>query len=358
MQSRLGLVKKIARKNRCTHVFVTDSIDAEYISGFRSSNVSLLIGSRTCHLCTDFRYRESALRFCRANPQWRFFEITESSFSFLKSLLLRGDRLGIESNSVTLDQRDKIAKNCRGVKLVRLHDEVTAVSMVKSDGEIAAIKKAARICDRAFAGILPYLRPGRTELEVASALEGLCTQFGSEKPSFDTIVLCGRHSALPHGRPSTARIQKSDWVLMDFGCMVDGFCSDISRTVVMGRASDGQRRVYAIVREAQQRARRAAVEGARCCDVDAVARTLIDEKGYGGEFGHATGHGLGLRIHEKPRIGKSDTTPLAKGMVFTIEPGIYLPRRGGVRIEDTMALDGDGAVPLTHSPRHLIEIGL
>jgi Xaa-Pro aminopeptidase len=197
-----------------------------------------------------------------------------------------------------------------------------------------------------------------TELDIMRILENLCAEYGSEKPAFDTIVLFGKRSALPHGRPGKRRLRAGDFVLVDFGCTVNGFCSDMTRTFVYGRASNEQREIYGIVFQAQSRARKAARAGLTGKELDAVARDLITKNGYSDFFGHGTGHGIGLRVHESPRVNKKNDAALPENCVVTIEPGIYIPNMGGVRIEDMAVLQKHGAAALTHSPRKLVELPL
>jgi Xaa-Pro aminopeptidase len=216
------------------------------------------------------------------------------------------------------------------------------------------MRQAARIGDRAFDDLRRRIRTGMTEKETAMLLEDRCRKHGSEKPSFDTIVLFGRRAALPHGRPSDVGLKSGDWVLCDFGCTVNGFCSDMTRTFVMGKAAARQKKIYDIVLRAQENGKAAVTAGAKACDVDKACRRVISNAGYGKLFGHATGHGVGLRIHEKPRIGKNDNTILRKGTVITVEPGIYSPEFGGVRIEDMVVVRDNGCEVITNAPR-LIE---
>jgi Xaa-Pro aminopeptidase len=186
-------------------------------------------------------------------------------------------------------------------------------------------------------------------------LEDLCKKYGSEKPSFDTIVLFGPNSALPHGRPSDRKLKKGDWILFDFGCTVRGFCSDMTRTIVFGKAGDRQKQIYSIVLAAQGKAKQKIRPGIQACEIDMYARTVIDKAGYGDTFGHATGHGVGLQIHESPRLFKNNTTTLVPDMVVTVEPGIYISGFGGVRIEDMVVVTKKGYRSLTRTPRTLLE---
>lgn len=218
------------------------------------------------------------------------------------------------------------------------------------------MRRAARIGDAAFARIVTELRPGISEHETALLLEEHCRALGSEGPSFDTIVLFGARSALPHGRPGSARLKRGDFVLLDFGCMLGGLCSDMTRTVVFGKASETQTRVYKTVLSAQTVGRKAVRAGVGVAEVDKAARDVIIAAGYGDFFGHATGHGVGRRIHEAPRVAQKSKAVLTPGAVVTVEPGIYLPDVGGVRIEDMVVVTGSGANVLTRAPRQLMEI--
>ncbi|MBD3393752.1 MAG: M24 family metallopeptidase [Chitinivibrionales bacterium] len=357
MNSRVAELRRLAGRARCTAVLVSSPVDVEYVSGFRATNAYLLISSRRGILFTDFRYRSAAQRFCSRRREWRFVEVGESSFEAIARAVKPGDRVGIQSGSLTVDQYDRLRRKCRHAKLVKLGNAISSVNAVKLPGEIAAMHRAARIGDRALAAFARDVRPGMSEIAAARMLDDLCAEGGSEGPSFETIVLFGPRTALPHGRPSQRKLHKGDWVLCDFGCTVDGLYSDMTRTMVAGMPSEKQKRIYDIVYRAQRAARRAVKAGIRSCDVDARARGVIADAGYGDAFGHATGHGVGRRIHERPRLGRNDKTILTENMVVTVEPGIYVPGEGGVRIEDMVAVTPRGGRCLTHAPRELIELG-
>ncbi len=355
---RLLRLKQLLEEKKCTHILITDMIDCEYACGFHSSNVFLLISRSDNKLFTDFRYKEAARAFCRKNRQWRFIETDENGFSFLLSSCKKGSVIGIQSNCLSIDRFDEIKRRLHGIRFVKLRDAVTDLFISKSALEITSIKKAAAIGDRAYKRTLLKVKEGMTERHVALILEDECRRAGSEKPSFDTIVLFGRRTALPHGSPSDAILQKGDFVLFDFGCSSDGFISDMTRTVVAGKATAKQKEIYRIVADAQERARQVVTVGAAAATVDRCARQIIEEAGYGAHFGHAIGHGIGRRVHEKPRVARGNNGPLLLGSVITIEPGIYIPRFGGVRIEDMVVVRKDGGETVTSSPRQLIELTL
>jgi len=354
--ARIIELRTILKEYRLTHILITDAVTAEYISGFRASQCILLVTSRRTTLFTDFRYKEEASRFCRRNRLWRFVMIEGSGYAFLRAVFKRGDRVGIQSDALTVDQYDFIKNQIKTIRLIKLKDRVAGVPVVKLPHEIEAMRTAASIGDRAFRIVCGKIRVGMTEKAVATLLEDICRSFGSERPPFDTIVLFGGRSALPHGTPSERKLKQGDLILFDFGCTVRGFCSDMTRTVVMGKATGRQNRVYTIVHNALRQAKRAVHPGACAADIDNGARSVIEKEGYGHAFGHATGHGLGLRVHEAPRIKKGSTTVLSAGMVFTIEPGIYLKGFGGVRIEDMVVVTDSGPRCLTKTPRRLLEL--
>ncbi|HUI93253.1 MAG TPA: Xaa-Pro peptidase family protein [Chitinivibrionales bacterium] len=354
---RLSRIKDFLDKGSFASVFISDTVDVEYLTGFRSSNAYCIVTRRHNLLCSDFRYREAAVAFCRKRREWKFLEIKENDFSSLAGAFGAQGPAGFQSHVMTVDQFRLLRARCPGVQFLHLPREFQDIFTPKMPGEILCMRKAAAIGDKAFAAVLRSARPGITEIELAAVCEDACRRLGSERPSFDTIVLFGRRAALPHGRPSNVRLRRGDWVLCDFGCTVSGFASDMTRTFVMGKASALQKKLYAVVLRAQEIGRHAVAAAVRASDIDKCVRLEIARAGYAPLFGHATGHGLGLRVHEKPRIGGNDKTILQSGTVITIEPGIYHRRFGGVRIEDMVVVRDHGGEVLTKSPRHLIEAG-
>jgi|WetSurMetagenome_2_1015567.scaffolds.fasta_scaffold01102_12 Xaa-Pro aminopeptidase len=355
--SRLAAVRGFLSRGPYSSIIISDPVDVEYLTGFRSSNVYCVVSRRKNLLCSDFRYRSAALAFCRRNDEWIFLEIKENDFSFLRSALKKKSVTAFQADVFTVSAFSRLRRACPGVGFAKLPPEFADVFVPKTSHEISRMKKAAAIGDRVFNEMFRAARPGITERELAGFCEERCGKYGSQRPSFETIVLFGRRAALPHGIPSDARLKRGDWVLCDFGCTVDGFASDMTRTFVMGRASDVQKRIYGTVLEAQETARRAVTAGALASDIDGLARGVISAAGLGPLFGHATGHGVGLRVHEKPRISASDKSILQPGTVITVEPGVYHPAWGGVRIEDMVAVRHGGGETLTSSPRELMEAG-
>ncbi|HVB27352.1 MAG TPA: M24 family metallopeptidase, partial [Mycobacteriales bacterium] len=257
-------------------------------------------------------------------------------------------------DEVTVAGYDKLAAACGETSLVRLGPLVERLRSVKDDGELALLREACAIGDRALARLLPRITPGRSERWVAAQLDALLVAEGADGPGFESIVAAGPNSAVPHHRPTERVLATGDLLKMDFGGRYQGYHADMTRTFVLGPPADWQREIYDLVAAAQQVGREALAPGAAARDVDAAARSVIVDAGYGGCFPHGLGHGVGLEIHEAPYLGERATATLAAQVPVTVEPGIYLPGRGGVRIEDTLVVRPDGAELLTTTPKDLV----
>ncbi|MBN1982918.1 MAG: aminopeptidase P family protein [Chitinivibrionales bacterium] len=354
---RLLSIKKYLRTHKLTHLVISDPASVQYLSGFHSSHAFLLISSNRSIVCTDFRYLQGCQELFRNSREWRVSVIKGTGFSFLSEYVHAGDRLGIQSNNITLEQFDQIKKEVKKCTFDFLGKEFSAeISSVKTDEEIASMAKAAAIGDKAFKSFIESVAVGMTELEARAVLEKKCEEFGSEKESFDTILLFGAAAAQPHGRPSRRKLRKNDLILCDFGCTFNGFCSDMTRTFFIGKAPEYQKELYAIVAEALKKAKQAIRAGILAGSVDEVARSIIEKAGYGQNFGHSTGHGVGLKVHESPRVGSQSTELLQENMVVTVEPGIYLPENTGIRIEDMVVVTKQGCRVLTKTGRDIIEL--
>ncbi len=334
----------------------SEPVNRNYLSHFTGSSGLLLVLGQASLLVTDSRYWTQAGRELQGA---RLVRQRRGLWAEAAGLARRAKvrRLGVEAGHLTLALAKALAKELPGVELVPLEGSVEALRCLKDAGEKALMRQACRITDQAFSRALEMLRPGVSELQVAAELEHTMRLAGAEGPSFDTIVASGPRGALPHGRASDRRIRASDLVVMDFGCKVGQYCSDFTRTVCVGRASALQRKVHAIVAKAQAAGCAAIRPGRPCGQVDAVARGIIAKAGYGGQFGHGLGHGVGLEVHEEPRLTPGNPALLRPGMAATVEPGIYLPGRFGVRIEDLVLVTPGGCRNLFTSPRGLIETG-
>lgn len=331
-------------------LYITNPENRFYLSGFTGTAGSLLLCRDNNYLFTDFRYTGQAVQEC---PGYLIIEASGENAKFLLEYLAenRVTCLGLEGDNLTYNQFQTLREQLGGVALKSVSGLVEELRARKDKGEIALIEEAVRLADEAFKDVLPQLRPGVPEREVALMLEFSMRRRGAEGAAFKTIVASGPRSALPHGVASAKIMAPGDFVTLDFGAVYNGYHSDITRTVVLGRPAQKQREIYEIVLEAQMSAIESLRAGIKALDVDSAARGIIARAGYGEQFGHSTGHGVGLCIHEKPRLSARDQVLLEEGMVVTVEPGIYLPGWGGVRIEDTVLVQNGGCRVLTRSPK-------
>jgi Xaa-Pro aminopeptidase len=330
----------------------TDGVTRFYLTGFKSSNGFLFVTKQTADFFTDFRYIEAAEKECVG------CSVSVGSYKEEVSGIIekQGIRtIAFEDELVTVAALAGLKKTFPSCEFVSIGTVISDMMSLKTPEEMGRVRKAQEITDRAFAALLPLLRPDMKETDVAAELEYQMKKFGASDKSFDTIAVSGTNSARPHGVPRPIQLEKG-FLTMDFGCMFEGYCSDMTRTVVIGKADAEMKKVYQTVLDAQLAAIAAVKEGITGEELDRVARDIIYGAGYEGCFGHGLGHGVGLLIHEPLRISAFGKTPLAKGHVFTVEPGIYLKGKYGVRIEDMMQMTEHGPVDITNSPKNLIEI--
>ena len=354
-EGRIEKVRGALDSSGVDALLVMNLTNVRYLTGFAGTNGQVLVTRDRTVFLSDPRYEARAGAMVRAVEIHIYAtRLTED----LPELLTGVTRLGLEGATVTLAQRDSLAEALEGIELVTTKDIVEQLRRSKEPDEAALIRDAVRITDDAFAWILDRLGPGRTEREVALDLEVQMRRSGAEAVAFEPIVGSGELSAHIHHTPSDRVMQTGDLVLLDFGCSVEGYCSDLTRTVVLGAGTDEQRDLYATVLRAQSAgigAVRAGAAGAAC---DAAAREVIEAAGHGTHFGHGLGHGVGLDVHEAPRLHRISEDELTEGDVVTVEPGIYIQGAGGVRIEDCVLVTGDGGEVLGKAPKdELIEIG-
>ena len=342
-------------------MLVTRLVNVRYLSGFTGSNAALLIlaDDDTPVLATDGRYRTQA---AQQAPDAEIV-IERACGPFLAGRAAAGGvrRLGFESHVVTVEGFDALAKEACDAELVRAAGTVEALREVKDAGEIALLRLACEAADAALADLVERggLRPGRTESEVGRELESLMLDHGADGVSFETIVATGANSAIPHHRPTDAVLAAGDFVKIDFGALVCGYHSDMTRTFVLAPAAQWQLDLYELVAAAQRAGREAVGPGVALRDVDAASRQVIADAGYAENFTHGLGHGVGLEIHEAPGINASAAGTLLAGSAVTVEPGVYLPDRGGVRIEDTLVVRARTAPDLlTRFPKELAILSL
>ena len=333
-------------------LLVTSAYNRRYISGFTGTSGVVLISGERALFITDFRYVEQAAKQCQG------FEIVQHTGPIIDEVVaqvrnLGIQKLGFEEEYVTFSAYKAYEKAVKA-ELVPVLGLIEKLRLIKNDAEIKILKEAADIADAAFKHIIEFIRPGITELEVANELEFFMRKAGATSSSFDTIVASGLRSALPHGVASDKVIETGDFVTLDYGAYYKGYVSDITRTVSVGQPDEKLKEIYAIVLEAQLRGMVGIKPGMTGKEADALTRDLIVEKGFGDYFGHSTGHGIGLEVHEGPALSVRSDTVLVPGMVVTCEPGIYIPGLGGVRIEDDTLITADHNEAFTHSTKELI----
>ena len=336
-------------------MLVTRLVNVRYLSGFTGSNAALLIrvDDDTPVLATDGRYRTQAAQ--QAPDAETVIERACAPHLTRRAAADGVARLGFESHVVTVEGFDALTKEAGDMELVRAAGAVEALREVKDAGEVALLRLACEAADSALADLVARgsLRPGRTEREVGRELESLMLDHGADGVSFETIVATGANSAIPHHRPTDAVLAAGDFVKIDFGALVCGYHSDMTRTFVLGPAAQWQLDVYALVAAAQKAGRDALAPGVALREVDAASRRVLADAGYEEYFTHGLGHGVGLEIHEAPGIGASAAGTLLAGSAVTVEPGVYLPDRGGVRIEDTLVVCESAPDLLTQFPKEL-----
>lgn len=333
---------------------VSSAVNRRYLTGFTGSAGLVWISGTRQALLTDFRYVEQVKAEC---PDWELIQIENYNESLKK--LIEDDgvkKIAFEKDYVTVKQieewREKLSPQFLGVS-----GWAEELRMIKSEAEIENIKRAAKIADDAFAELLPKIRSGVTELDIALELEFLMRKRGASAMSFDPIVASGPRSALPHARPTDRVFSVGDFVVFDFGCVVNGYCSDMTRTIVIGEPEEQHLLIYDLVLKAQLTSLEAVGPGKTGAEIDAIARDIIGEMGYGEYFGHGLGHSLGLEVHENPRLSKTDQTVLQPGMLVTVEPGVYIPGFGGVRIEDLVLVTEGGHEVLSSTFKELYVVG-
>ena len=356
-ESRIARIQALLAERDLDAALLVHLPHIRWAVGFSGSSGLLLVGRQEAHFLSDRRYET------QAREQVRGARVHTPGYQLLEHMVETGlmasyRRVLLQSEYTSLSQWEELRSRFPQVEWVPVAGFLDRERAVKDEEEREAIRQAVAITDRVFEEVLPLLRPGISERELAAEITYRQLRHGAEAVSFEPIVASGPRSALPHGRASDRVLEEGDVVVLDFGCVFRGYCSDMTRTVCIGRARDPEfAQVYRVVLEAQQRAIEVARGGMVSRDLDAVARRIIEAHGYGSYFGHGLGHGVGLEIHEYPRVSFLADYPLPAGAVVTIEPGVYLPDRFGVRIEDIVWLTPDGAEVFTRSPKELIEVG-
>jgi Xaa-Pro aminopeptidase len=359
---RRDALRRVAGDRGLDAVLVTNLLNVRYLTGFTGSNGVLLVHTSGSDLFgTDGRYTTQA---SAQVPDVELLVDRATVAAIARQAVRRGAaRLGYESHDLTVDGLAALEKVVADAaaggsvpELASVRRAVEAQRAIKDDDEIESLRRACAVADQALAELAAEgaLRPGRTELQVGRELDARMLTLGAEAPSFETIVAAGANSAIPHHRPDATVLRDGDFLKLDFGATVDGYHSDMTRTVVLGHAADWQREIYELVAASQAAGRAALAVGTDVAAVDAASREVIEAAGYGEHFTHGLGHGVGLEIHEAPGIGPLGAGRLTAGMAVTVEPGVYLPGRGGVRIEDTLIVTDDAPELLTLTSKELL----
>ncbi|MFW6278622.1 MAG: M24 family metallopeptidase [Bacillota bacterium] len=356
MRHRIDKIRTKLQDEGLEAFLVSSRSNCFYASGFTGTAGTILFTPDNNYFLTDSRYTEQAkqevagyeiIEVGNQNRRARFRELLESE---------NVNQLGFEAREISYRKYALLNDELSEIELKPVDNLVEDIRIVKEEREIEAIKQAVDIADQAFVHILDFIESGIREKDIALELEYFMKQHGGQKNSFDFIVASGLRSALPHGTASGRKIQKGDFITMDFGTKYEGYCSDMTRTVVVGEPNQKQCEIYDIVLAAHRKVISGIKAGLTCGEADALARDLIKDKNYGQNFGHNLGHGLGIDVHEAPRLAKDSDQKLQKNMIVTNEPGIYIPQWGGVRIEDSLLIKEDGCEVLNNSDKELIRI--
>ena len=353
---RIESLRGLFKANGIDSMLVTNAFNIYYLSGFTGSYAFMLVTKTSAFLFTDFRYVEQAEN--ETSDEIKIVKCASKYNNDELSKLIKAENLcsvGFECEDVSYEQYVNLNRRLDFIKLVSTKGLVFRLRSIKDLNEISNIEKACNLGDQAFDYICSIIRPGIAEKHISMEFDrfflDICT-----KVSFTSIVASGARGSLPHGVASDKVIRKGDMVTLDFGCYFNRYSSDMTRTVVLGKASNEQREIYNLVLKAQTEAINAVCENVLCREIDGIARNIIKENGYGSNFGHGLGHGVCLEVHEMPTLSPSSEDNLKIGMVFSVEPGIYLPGCMGVRIEDLVAITPQGPKILTKSSRELIQL--
>lgn len=352
LQKRLEKLQQKLKQQNIDAVITTHSINRAYITGFYGTAGYAVIMRDHAYLLVDFRYTEQARKQA---PNFQVIEYDNNLYDEMNHIIKTHhvETLGFEDKNITCAQYEIFKQKINVKELIPARDIIDDMRKIKDPEEIRRIQEAARIADMAYEHILTFIRPGQRERELALELEFFMKKHGAQALSFDMIVASGIRSSLPHGQPTDKVIESGELVTMDFGCVFEGYCSDMTRTIGIGYLNEKQKEIYRIVLEAQQAALNFISAGKTGKQVDQISRDIISNYGYGKNFGHSLGHGVGCEIHEAPRLSSNGEESLQPGMVVTVEPGIYIENFGGVRIEDMVLITEDGIHNFTSSSKEL-----
>lgn len=349
-------VQEILQKLSIDAVLISNGNNMRYVSGFAGETGYVYVSGKRHAVITDFRYTIQAEMEAEG---YEVITIGNGGYEEVINDIISTDgvsRLGFEAEDMLFASYNKLKEKLKVNELVPIGSEITSMRRIKTPRELEMIKQAEAIGDQVFTEILTFIKPGMSELEIAARIEYLLKLKGAQGLSFNAIVASGINSSMPHAVPTSKKIENGDFLTMDFGCIYEGYCSDMTRTIVIGKASDKQKEIYNLVLKAQQAALDFLKAGYQGKEVDKVARDIIYGAGYEGCFGHGLGHSVGLHIHENPRLSMLEEDIILAGMTETVEPGIYIKGYGGVRIEDLVVVTESGIENFTHSDKSLIEL--
>jgi len=344
------MLKKILSGISVDAILITKPENIRYLTGFNGGSSYLLVTKKESFLLSHAIYGANCQKFTAKLIQ---LKVGTKAYAEIEKLInMCGiKKVGFESSSIVFDTLEGLKNDLKNIEFIPLKNTIDNLRMIKNKDEIKNIEIASNIASKVFVSILDMLRPGMSEQDVAAEIEFKIRKEGGGKDSFDPIVVSGVRSALPHAEPTNKLISKNELITIDFGVLYNGYCSDVTRTVVLGKASPEQNKIFKIVAAAQEKAIAKVKSGALCADIDTTARDYIENNGYKDNFIHSTGHGVGLEIHEGPRLGIGSKDKLSANMTITIEPGIYVPGFGGVRIEDTLLVTKNSSKILTDVPK-------
>jgi len=351
-QSRLSRLSASFAAGDIQALILFDMYNIRYFTGFTGSDGALVVRPESLTLLVDGRYLTQAREEVQDGDIFLYQDQVEGIGEVLASSA--GEKVGFEATAVSFALYLRLSDRLGSVRLIPLSGELDSIRAVKDDGEISRIRQAAELSARVLEAACATVRPGIAERDVAREIDFSAISAGAERMAFETIVASGKNAALPHAKPGRKSLEPGDLIVIDYGTVVDGYCSDETCTFCLGFADDRKREAYAAVKEAHDRALEAVRAGVAGRQIDRIARSVLERYGLDACFTHGTGHGVGLEVHEAPRISSRSDTVLREGMVITIEPGVYIPGQWGIRIEDTVLVRADGCEILTKMPKELI----
>jgi Xaa-Pro aminopeptidase len=356
MDSSLKRLQQAVKKENLDGLLISEITNIRYLTGFSGSAAKLLVTPTKSYFFSDFRYKDQSAKEVNGAKVIIGQRDPVTDFPNFAPLTKKNLKLGYQSEYISYSVLEQLKELLPNALMVATKGMVDALTIIKTQEEISYIKEAVKISDEAFKRILGYIQPGLKEIEIAAELEYQMKMLGSEKPAFDSIIASGWRGALPHGIASEKKVEKGEMITLDFGAVYKGYHSDITRTIVVGKANVRQKKIYNLVLKAQTAGCKTIKAGIVAKNLDKKVRDIISKAGYGKYFGHGLGHGLGTVVHDTPFVSTISDTILKSNMVVTIEPGIYIPQWGGVRIEDDVVIKKNKSVILNKAPKELIEL--